>query len=192
MNGGNNKLVVVLGGMILVIIGLIIAIVVVNIKQRDNLDYEDTVVSEIDNLADVGQQMTGWDGPIDDTTKAFALKESIDKRLKSDSSYDSEDAIMEYDEAYDLADGDLKCYIAIYYADYYFSSTQDLTKSVDILEQIDTATLDIEAETSRLYALKDLYDSVGDNEKAELYAQRIDALIPDGSALIDLEEKKNE
>lgn len=161
---------VALGVLCVVIVGLVIGIVVVNLSNNEeSKQIAEEVEQDLDTV--VEEKMSGWDGEVSDATKALVLAESIDEKLVSSPDYGSAQAAEEYREAYESASGDLKVYIAIKYAQYIYSTFDDLEQAVGILAAVDGQGSDM-AKIDRLYALADLYERSGDQSTADHYRQK--------------------
>ena len=185
--GESGGLMAVLAVLVVVIVGLVVGIVAVNLNSSG-----DKTINNNDDLISVSKEMEGWEGPISDSTRAMILTEEIQEKLSSDPNYNSPEAIAEYKDKYDKAVGELKAYIAIEYAQYYYSVTNDLDGSVKILDEVKELTQDdVALEVDYLYAFYYLYEQAGNVEMANNYMQAIDAKKP-ADPIIDLGKANDE
>lgn len=176
----NLGLWIALGVLCLTIMGLTVAIIVVFYRVNDYAP-ESPLIAEA-----VEEQFADYEGEIADSAKALALSETIESKLSSDPDYNPEQAVQDYDEAYQSASGNLKIHIATYYANYIYETFGDAERALAILEPLDNnrgneGSLEIWA------ALAAFYGNTGDTERAKEYQQKIDAVMPGGAIEIDTE-----
>ena len=145
----NKKMVAVLGVFGFMIIGLVVGILVLNNPFWGNGENE--VITD-NNAGEV----------------AFNLSEEISEKLADESDYGLEQAVSEYEEAYNTSEGRTKVYIAIEYANFVYDYYADLDRAVNILKGVEEG-IDERDEGALYLAFSNLYEKSGDNETAEYY-----------------------
>lgn len=162
----------------------VLIIVIITISHHVN-DYapESPLIAEA-----VNEQFADYEGEIADSAKALALSETIENKLSSDPNYNPEQAIADYGEAYQSASGNLKIYIAAYYANYIYNTFGDVERALSILEPLDNNRGD-EGSIEIWAALAAFYENAGNTEKTKEYQQKIDAVMPSGAIEINTEEQ---
>lgn len=158
----NSNLLAILIFLILVIIGLAISLIVVGVNKSSETSQN--------NLIDTSEKMAGYNGPIDDSTKALILTETIQDKLSSDPNYNPDQAIAEYQEVFNKASGNLKLYVAIEYANYFYQTLDDFNQAIAILDSI-TNLVNTSNEEDYYLALFNLYNAANNTEKANEYQQ---------------------
>lgn len=161
-----------LGVLCVVIAVLTIAIIAISHRVNDYVP-ESPLIAEA-----VNEQFADYEGEIADSAKALALSETIENKLSSDPNYNPEQAIADYEEAYQSASGNLKIYVATYYADYVYNTFGDVERALLILEPLDNNRGD-EGSIEIWAALAAFYENAGNTEKAEQYRRKISAIMPD-------------
>ena len=173
----NRRLFFALMFLLAVILALTISIILVNIY---NGDFESKRV----RLEDVLEEYE--EGYLFDPTIAKVFSEKIMDKLDSDTSYSYEDAVFDYERAYDKAGNGLKIYITMAYADFVYDRSGDVDRVVEILKQVeDLVTDDI---TRNIYynALVKYYKILGENKKVEYYEQLLSEETPSKEVPIDV------
>lgn len=179
---GNKGLVILLCVLAVVIVGLGVGISVIMGVQRNIKSDENS--ERINKLIDTEEAMSGWDGEVSDSTKAMILTDDIRDKLQNNVDYDVSDAIAEYDEVYRGSDGDLKVYVAIEYANYLYTISQDVEASVKILEDVDDLTNNDFLRYEYLSALYYIYQQAGDVEKSDYYKGMILEKYPPDEGIV--------
>ena len=119
-NSSDNRFFVILMSVLgVVIVGLIVAIVMVNIQSRGNGYYN-------------GQAIAG----LDSATDADNKYNEIISKLESDDGYSEKDAVNEFETALSNGSDMWKSYIAIYFAGFVYDRYKDAEWSVRIMENV--------------------------------------------------------
>lgn len=147
--------------LVLIIVGLLIGVIVLNVRDRASKEV---------GVVEVPEKMVGYDGEITAATRALAFSEEIKAKIKNDDLYSYEDAILDYKKAYKKAEGELKIYIGIEYAKFVYDSSDDLDEAVRILEEIGELSMDNKVAMSAYYgSLYDYYIMMKDEAMAKKY-----------------------
>lgn len=173
----NQRLFFALVLLLAVILALAISIILVNVY---NGNFENKRVK----LEDVLEEYE--EGYLFDPTIAKVFSEKIMDKLDSDTSYSYEDAVFDYERAYDKAGNGLKIYITMMYADFVYNRSGDADRAVEILGQVeDLITDDI---TRNIYynALVKYYKILGENEKVKYYEQLLSEEAPSKEIPLDI------
>lgn len=153
-----------------IILSLVVAIIVVLVRPKESI----VTISDI---------IEGQTNPVSNSAVAFMFNEEIQNNLGEGYSYD--DAIYDYQKAYDESTGSMKIYIAVEYADFLYYELARLDDAIDILEKVG----DLPDERVVLYVyyskLLELYEAKGDEEKIEQYKELLSSLNGEEKAVSD-------
>ena len=154
----NKRLVAVFGVLGFIIVGLVVGIFFNN---------------WFNNGGSVGENNSVIDEKTNDSARALMLSENIIEKLSSEPDYNSEQAMDEYRNTYDVAEGEYKVYVAIEWAKFVDENFEDTNQAVEILSSVEEYT-DNNAETDYLYAVIYYYEKLGDKGKVNYYRQILD------------------
>lgn len=160
----NRNLIAILVFLILLIFGLIAGLILVNTNNSSQISQN--------NLIDTDEKMAGYNGPIDDSTRALVLTETIQDKLSSNPDYNPPQAIAEYQSIFNQATGNLKLYVAIEYATYSYQVYSNIDQSIAILNSVSNL-VNTSNEESYYWAMLNLYEAAGDTEQANYYQKII-------------------
>ena len=153
-----------------VILGLVVAIIVVLVRPRESI----VTISDI---------IEGQTNPVSNSAVAFMFNEEIQNNLGEGYSYD--DAIYDYQKAYDESTGSMKIYIAVEYADFLYYELARLDDAVDVLEKVGDLPDDKVVLHVYYSKLLELYEAKGDEEKIEQCKELLFSLNGEEKAVSD-------
>lgn len=110
---------------------------------------------------------------------ALSLTENIAEKLATEPEYELEQATSEYEKAYNEAEGELKVYIAIEYANFVYDNYTDLDRAVEIMEGVGDLSVSEGMQVDYFAVLRELYKKAGDETMMEFYNKKIIELVPD-------------
>lgn len=169
---GNRGLLILFGVLCAAIVGLGVGIWFLNNRNNSSSD-----VDESDRIV-LTDTMEGWDGPISEDTQALVLSENIKDRLDNDENYDIENAISDYENAYNQSSGNLRFNVAIEYSYFVLEFTDDLDAAINIMRSVeDLISLDDNNEIYYYNTLYTLYSMANDETRAEQYRKILDDII---------------
>lgn len=125
----NKGLLILLGVLCLAIVGLGVGIGVVLLRGNENSNETVHVV-----LTD---EMEGWEGTISEATQALILSENIDDMLENDPDYTIDNAIRDYENAFNTSSDDLRFNVAIEYAYFMLDASGDVDTAIGIMERVE-------------------------------------------------------
>ncbi|MBR3144008.1 hypothetical protein IKF12_02285 [Candidatus Saccharibacteria bacterium] len=153
-----------------VILGLVVAIIVVLVRPKES----------VITISDIVESQTN---PVSNSAVAFMFDEEIQNNLGEGYSYD--DAIYDYQKAYDESTGSMKIYIAVEYADFLYYELARLDDAIDILEKVGDLPDDKVVLHVYYGKLLELYEAKGDEEKIEQCKELLSGLNGEEKAVSD-------
>ena len=125
---------------LLLIIAVFVVIIIAMIPIVIN------VLSQNDDYVKVEYTMEGYDGPISDSTVAFIFSENVANKLVSDDNYSLDDAVKNYEKAYNEVDDSLKFDLGLSFSEFLYSEVGDTERAIAVLrdtkQYIDEEMLD--------------------------------------------------
>lgn len=172
---GNRGLLVLLGVLCVAIAGLSVGIWFLVNKNNDN-DNESSI--DESNRVVLTDRMDGWDGQISEATQALIFSDNVKDRLENDDGYDINNAISDYENAYNESSESLRFNVAIEYSYFILDFTGDLDAAINIMERVeDFISLD---DYNKIYYYNTLYtlcDKANDGDRAQQYKEILDDII---------------
>ena len=184
----NCGLVITLCVLGMMIVGLIVAIVVVNVMKGgsetggvSNSDDSDTVQPGSIPTEDVviKDKMEGWNGPISASTQALMFSEDVNKKLDNpDLDYSLERALDDYKLAFDGSTGDLKFQMSLVYARFLYDRLDNLQGAVQVLMEVYDIAMKSSYNASMFYdTLYKLYQQAGNRDEEDYYKREYERVM---------------
>ena len=180
-NKGENKrdrrLFFTLAFLLVVILILAISVILVDMYNRN---FESRRV-RLESILEEYEE-----GYLFNPTIAKAFSEEIIDEIDNDASYNYEDAVFDYERAYNKAGDGLKIYIAIVYADFVYNRSGNANRAVEILEQVEQLIIDDVTRGVYYNALIKYYKILGEDEKVKYYEQLLSEETPSKEVPLDV------
>lgn len=168
---GNRGLIAVVSVLVAIIIGLVVAIVVVKVREGE------TMMAQYDEY---GESLTP------SVVAATICDEIKDSYLSNDSTY--EETIKKYSQKVEEYDGELKANIILFYSDFlssYGNDDEEGDDPISLLEDNSEFFTGDELLARYYLMLKTVYGKAGDAEKASEYREKYELFRPDIRVRVD-------
>lgn len=147
--------------LILVVVGVVIGV---------KLGRPEEIASADVSLADAAE----WYGGDPATSMlATVFGEQVEEKLKTDESYTYEDAVMDYEVAYEESEGQLQTEVSYSYAYFVYNNTGNLNEALDVLRRIEGSLSGVEL-VEYYSTVANLYKMAGDTLMAEQYTAKVE------------------
>ena len=183
--GGRKGLVVILLVAAVLAVGLVVAIVVLNLRpagMSDEIPVEDIDLSEFQDIE--GSEVSANDA----LTKCYEIRRSF-----TDGGYDLEEVKQEYEANMATNDAAYNLYITMCYADFVYDYDGGLDAALNVADLAKPLPKAVDVQAHYYVSLRDIYEKAGNEAGVRYCEQMLEQLMPteppvDDPSMVEEEE----